>query len=68
MISEILREVSVLEDINDATSELVLLWVQRVEYQRVQKEALDNKKEAKDFASEEIHKDVIMIDMGNTHG
>ena len=26
MVSQILREVSVLEDINDATSEWVLLW------------------------------------------
>ena len=42
MISGILREVSPLDDINDASSKLVLLWAQRVESQGVQKEALDN--------------------------
>ena len=31
MINEILREVSLLEDINDTNSEWVLLWAQRVE-------------------------------------
>ena len=36
MISEILREVSALEDINDTTSERILLSTQRVEVQRVQ--------------------------------
>ena len=49
MISEILREMSALEYINDATNERILLWAQRVEAQRVQKEALDNMEEAKDF-------------------
>ena len=34
MMSEILREVSALEDINDVTSERVLLWAQKVEVQR----------------------------------
>ena len=42
MISEIFREVSALEDINDTTNERVLLWVQRVAVQMVQKEDLDN--------------------------
>ena len=51
MISEILREVSSLEDINDAISERIPLWAQRVEAQRVQKETLDSIKEAKDFDS-----------------
>ena len=51
MISEILREVSVLEDIDDATSGWVLLWEKRVEVQRAQKETLNNIKEAKDFNS-----------------
>ena len=51
MISEILRQVSVLEEIDDGTSEWVLLWVQWVEAQRAQKEELDNIKEAKDFDS-----------------
>ena len=51
MISEILRKVSALEDINDATSERVLIWALQVEAQRVQKEVLDSIKEAKDFDS-----------------
>ena len=37
MINEILREVVTLEDIADATSEPVLIWVQRVEAHRAQK-------------------------------
>ena len=49
MISEIPREVSVLQDINDTTSDRVLLWAQRVEAQRAQKEALENIKETKNF-------------------
>ena len=60
MIIEILREPSELEDINDATSKQVLLWAQRVEAKRVQKEALDNIKDTKDFDSDKIHKDVTM--------
>ena len=51
MISEILREVSALENINDTTSKWVPLWAQRVEAQRAQKNALDNIKEAQDFNS-----------------
>ena len=39
-ISETLREVSSMEDIDDAISERVLLWAKRVEAERVQKEAL----------------------------
>ena len=35
LINEILREVSALEDITDTKSECVLLWVQRLETQRV---------------------------------
>ena len=49
MKSEILREVSAFENTEDATSEQVLLFAQKVEAQRAQKEALDNIKEAKDF-------------------
>ena len=49
MMSWILREVPVLVDINNFTSEGALLWVQRVEAQRAQKEALDSIKEAKYF-------------------
>ena len=51
MINETLREVLALEDINDATSKCVVLWGQWIEAQRVQKEALDNITEAKDFDS-----------------
>ena len=49
--SEILNEVSTLENIEYATSERVLLWAQREEVQRVQKVALNNIKEAKEFDS-----------------
>ena len=48
MISEILREVSALENTDDTAS---MLWDQRVEIQRMQKEALDSIKKAKDFDS-----------------
>ena len=40
MISEIQREISAWEDIDDVTSELVLIWVQGVEAQRTKQEAL----------------------------
>ena len=49
MVSEILREVVILEDMNNTTSKWVLSWAPKVEAQRLQKEAVDNKKEAKDF-------------------
>ena len=49
MIDEILKEVTTLEDIEDATSECVLLCVHRVKTQRSQKSALNDIKEAKDF-------------------
>ena len=42
-------EVSVLEDTEDVKS--VLLWIQRVEAQRVQKTTVNNIKEAKEFNS-----------------
>ena len=38
MIGEILRELTTLKDINEATSDQLLIWAQRVEVQRVQKE------------------------------
>ena len=43
------KDVSALEDIEDATSKRLLLLAQRPEAQKVQKEALDSLKEAKDF-------------------
>ena len=52
MVDEALKEVTTLEDIEDATSEHVLLWGHRVEVQRVQKSALHEieiEKEVKDF-------------------
>ena len=49
MISEFLREVLMLEDIENVTSKGVLLWTQRVEVQKVQTKVLNNIKEAKDF-------------------
>ena len=51
MISEILREISTLEDIDDVTSKRVILWAQRMDAQRAQKEALSNIKNAKEFSS-----------------
>ena len=49
MIDEILKEVAMLEDTEDATSECVLLWVHRVEEHRVQKSALNDIREAKGY-------------------
>ena len=40
MISETIKEVSVLEHIHDVTSERVPLWTQRVEAQRAQKRSI----------------------------
>ena len=51
MISEILRKVSPLEDIDDIMSKRELLWTWRGEVQRAQKEALNNMKGAKEFDS-----------------
>ena len=48
MVNEILRGVSALKDIDDGTRERVLLWAQRVEAKRTQKEALNTIKEAKE--------------------
>ena len=48
MISKILREVSAFDGIDDTTGERVLAWVQRVDIE-VQKEAINNIKEAKEF-------------------
>ena len=47
MKSEVLRQASALKDISDITSERVLLWVQNVEAQIEEREALDSQKEAK---------------------
>ena len=50
MMCEILkRSISARRYINDATSEWVLLWAQRVQAKGAQKETLDNIKQAKDF-------------------
>ena len=48
-ISEILRRILTLEDIEDTTKERVLLWTQRVEAQRVQEVVLSNIKEVTEF-------------------
>ena len=50
-ISDILREMSALENIDGATSDTVLVWPQREKSQRMHKEALDIIKEAKTFTS-----------------
>ena len=49
MIDEILKEVTMLEETENTTSEQDLLWLHRVEVQRAQKSALTDIKEAKDF-------------------
>ena len=51
MTSEILWEVSALQDMDDATSKRVMSLAQRVEALRVQKEALNYIKEVKQFDS-----------------
>ena len=42
MIGEILREITALENNDDATSECICICAQRLEVQRMQKELLDN--------------------------
>ena len=49
LVTEILKEVSILQDIEDAASECMLLWLYTVEVQRVQKSALNEIREAKEF-------------------
>ena len=49
MVHEILKEIATLEDMEDTTSEHVLLWTCRIETQRVQKSALNEINEVKDF-------------------
>ena len=49
MIREISRELTALKYINDATSYPKLMWAPKVEAQRVEKEVLDNIKDAKKF-------------------
>ena len=51
MISEVLRELTVLKDINEANSDQMLMWDQRLEVQRVQKEVLNHLKEDKELDS-----------------
>ena len=61
MIGEILRELTALEDINEITCNQILVWVQKVKVQRVQKEVLDNIREAKKSDSDEISKNSTII-------
>ena len=49
MIGEILRKLTALKDINEATSNQKLIWVQGAEVQRALKEVLDSIREAKEF-------------------
>ena len=48
-IPEILKEVTTLEIMKEATSKHVLTWVYRIEAHRAQSSALNSIKEAKDF-------------------
>ena len=49
MIGEILRGLIALTDINESTSDQILIWVQRVKGQTAQKEVLDHIREDKEF-------------------
>ena len=49
MVNEILKEVAMLEDVEDGTSSWVLLWAYRVKGQRGWKSAHNEIKEAKEF-------------------
>ena len=51
MIGEILRDLTLLKDINEAMSDQILVSAQRVEAQRVQKRVLDHIREDKEFDS-----------------
>ena len=58
MVDEILKEVAMQEDIDDATDEHALPLACRVEVQRVQKSALHEIKEAKDFDVVQWHTNI----------
>ena len=45
MIGEILRELTAMKDINEDTSDQILIWAQRMEVQRAQKEVLNHIRE-----------------------
>ena len=49
MTNEILREVTTIESIEEATSECVLGWACRVEAQSAQRSTLNNTQEDRDF-------------------
>ena len=51
MIGEILRKLTALRDINEATSKQMSVWAQRAGGQRVHKEELDHKEEDTSFDS-----------------
>ena len=51
MRAERIRELTALKDINEATSDQILIWDQTQEAYRVQKEVLDNIRNAKKFNS-----------------
>ena len=46
-----MKEITVLKDINEASSGQILMWTQRVEAQRAQKEVLDHVREDGEFHS-----------------
>ena len=49
MTDKTIREITTLENIEEATSEYVLCWMHRVEAQRAQRSVLYTIREAKDF-------------------
>ena len=51
IIVEIIKELTTLKDTSEASSEQVLMWIQKEEAQRAQNEVLDNIKDAVGFNS-----------------
>ena len=51
MLGKMLRELTALKDINEATTDQILTWAQRVEAQRAQREVLDHIRKDMEFHS-----------------
>ena len=51
IIGDMLGKLTTIKDINEATSDQILIWAQTLAAQTVQKEVLDNIREAKEFDS-----------------
>ena len=60
IIEEIVRGLTNLKHTNEVSSDQVLMWVQRVKAQRVEKEVLDNIRDTIEFDSEETNRSMIL--------